>query len=70
MLMSLIFFKIHEEYYANTKNEVLKYLPEDNFIKTMENYYGKYNSSYVLIPSPIFYPYCGLGIRINTKHGL
>ena len=60
----------HKEYYDNTKKQVLKNLPDENFIKTMENFYGKKNSSYTLIPSPILYPFIGFGPRIKTQQGL
>lgn len=64
------FLQEHKNYYYHVKEEVLQNLPDANFVRVMENYYGKENLSYTLIPAPILHPTCGFGVRINTKKGL
>ncbi len=63
------FFKTHQNYYQQVNNEVLKNLPSKHFITTMEDYYGKQNESYTLIPSPTLYHTMGFGKRIKANKG-
>lgn len=63
------YFKKHEDYFKNVNREVIKNLPSKDFINTMENYYGKKNESYTLIPSPTLYHTMGFGKRIKASIG-
>ncbi|WP_299362908.1 DUF4932 domain-containing protein [Winogradskyella sp.] len=63
------FFEKHRSYFANVNSEVKKNLPPKHFISTMEDYYGKQNESYTLIPSPTIYHTMGFGMRIKANVG-
>ena len=60
----------HENSYTGMLKEVESNLPDNNFINFLENYYGKENASYTLIPSPIIHKGQGFGNRISTEKGL
>jgi hypothetical protein len=61
------FINDHKSYYCKCINDVRRNLPTDNFIPTMEKYYGNGFNSYNIIPSPILFPFVGFGLKIE-KH--
>jgi len=60
------FIQDHKSYYDKCINDVRRNLPDNNFVPTMEKYYGKEFNSYNIIPSPILFPYIGFGVRIES----
>ena len=63
------FFNENESYLESVNLEVSNNLPDENFIQAMEDYYGKENESYTLIPMPTLYHTMGFGKRINADIG-
>ncbi|TJY38075.1 DUF4932 domain-containing protein [Pontimicrobium aquaticum] len=63
------YFKENADYFKAVNQEVSNNLPNEQFIATMEDYYGKQNDSYTLIPSPTLYHTMGFGKRINADIG-
>jgi hypothetical protein len=61
------FIQDHKSYYDKCISDVIKNLPDDNFIPTMENYYGKKFNSYTIVPSPILFPFIGFGFTIKNQ---
>ncbi len=64
------FLAKHNSYYQKAIEDVKKNLPAEDFIETLEMYYGKQNKAYILNPSPILFPGFGFGKRIVTDDGL
>jgi hypothetical protein len=64
------YFLENESYFDSVNNEVAKNLPNEDFIAKMEDYYGKQNDRYTLIPSPTMLATAGLGLRIKGNIGL
>lgn len=60
------FIDEHIDYYKKCIDEVRKNIPDENFVPTMECYYGNSFNSYNIIPSPVIFPY--IGIAVSTKH--
>ena len=58
----------HKKYYDKCINDVRRNLPNDNFIPTMEKYYGEEFNSYNIIPSPILFPFIGFGLKIKNHN--
>lgn len=63
------FFNENESYLESVNLEVSKNLPDENFVRAMEDYYRKENESYTLIPIPTLYHTMGFGKRINADIG-
>jgi len=63
------YFIENKSYFDSVNNEVRENLPNKHFITTMENYYGKQNDSYTLIPTPTLWHTAGLGLRIKGNIG-
>ena len=63
------YFLENKKYFESVNNEVRKNLPNKNFIVTMEQYYGKQNDTYTLIPTPTLWHTAGLGLRIKGEIG-
>lgn len=64
------YFYTHKDYYNSVNKEVTENLPPENFIDIMEDYYGKKNNSYTLIPSPTIYHTMGFGKLVKGNTGL
>jgi len=62
------FIHDHKSYYDKCINDVRRNLPNDNFISTMEKYYGNEFNSYNIIPSPILFPFIGFGLKIENQN--
>ncbi|RPG31337.1 MAG: DUF4932 domain-containing protein, partial [Muricauda sp. TMED12] len=56
-------------YYDTINEEVRKNIPNASFIATMEEYYGKQNEAYTLVPSPALYHTMGFGKNIKGDTG-
>jgi len=56
-------------YYDTINEEVRKNIPSASFIATMEEYYGKQNEAYTLVPSPALYHTMGFGKNIKGDTG-
>lgn len=63
------YFNRNSNYYKAVNQEVQKHAPSDSFVKTMEDYYGKENNSYTLIPSPTLYHTMGFGKNVKANSG-
>ncbi|PTM03019.1 MAG: hypothetical protein DA407_14520 [Bacteroidetes bacterium] len=63
------FFNENKSYLDSVNLEVSNNLPGENFIQAMEDYYGKENDSYTLIPIPTLYHTMGFGKRVKVDLG-
>ena len=63
------FFDENRAYYASVIREVRSNLPGRDFVKTMEDFYGKQNDAYTLVPSPTIWHTMGFGPRLRGEHG-
>jgi len=63
------FIQQHRNYYEKCINDVNKNLPDESFVPTMEKYYGKEFYSYNIFPSPILFPYIGIGLNVKNNNG-
>jgi len=63
------YFNEHKDYFSSVNLEVKNNVPDEHFINVMENYYGKKNDSYTLIPSASLYHTMGFGNRIKGNIG-
>jgi hypothetical protein len=64
------FLEEHIDYYTKCIYEVRKNIPDENFIPTMEHYYGISFSSYNFIPSPAIYPGIGVAYSIENNNSI
>ncbi|NOX87947.1 MAG: DUF4932 domain-containing protein [Calditrichaeota bacterium] len=64
------FLKQNDNEYQKIKGHVTKNLPDKNFIAGLEQYYGKENAGYILVPSPIMPEFSGFGAGISTDKGM
>jgi len=63
------FLENNHSYYEEAKNQVLKNLPDKDFVSTMEEYYGRKNKGYIIIPSLLIPELMGFGAKNNTEMG-
>jgi len=64
----LDFFNTHKDYYKQITDSIKRELPDLNYIKIIENYYGSFNKSYTIIVTPLFHS-GGYGSTIYTEQG-
>lgn len=63
------YFMEHASHYRTINEEVRNNVPGASFITAMEQYYGKKNESYTLVPSPALYHTMGFGKNIKSDSG-
>lgn len=49
------FFESKRKFYNHLQNEIIRNIGDVNYIKILENYYGKKKHSYNIIPAPLFH---------------
>lgn len=65
-----VFFNSNQYLYSKIKSEIISTLPDSNYIKTIEQYFGIQMLDYIIVPS-IFIPnYFNFGPQIKTKRGI
>ena len=63
------FLEDYKSQYSEIVMQVRANLPPDDFVATMENYYGKEHAGYALIPSPGLFEFAGLGVAVVSEEG-
>lgn len=64
-----VFWTASQDWYAKTLREITQIKPEDEIMKTMENFYEQHFLSYKIIPSLTLWSGPGFGFREDTDQG-